>query len=124
MIKLDMKSVFAASPTPTDIKITITEPQQGGIPGATSLGTILNNAITIIFAVATLLVLFMLILGAFSWITSAGDKEKVAGARNRILHALVGLAILALAFVILTVVSQILQINLLNLTLPSLGQPH
>lgn len=102
---------------PDDIKI---KPPGIGLPAGTELSTILNNVLIIIFSAAVLLVLFMLIIGAFTWITSAGDKEKVAGARNRIIHALVGLAILALAFVILRVVGDLIHVNFLDLKLPAL----
>ena len=38
---------------------------------------------------------FILILGGINWITSAGDKGKVEGARSKITQALTGLAVLA-----------------------------
>ncbi|MDP3758412.1 MAG: hypothetical protein Q8Q86_01725, partial [Candidatus Daviesbacteria bacterium] len=67
--------------------------------------------------------LFMLIIGAFQWITSGGDKEGVESARKRITHALIGFAILALAFLIVQVVGQVVNINILDIqSLPVLGQ--
>lgn len=112
---------FAAT-TPSPVQIQI-KPPASGIDPSTPVGTILSNALTIIFVVAALLVLFMLIIGAFNWIMSGGDKEKVGAARNRITQALVGLAVLALAFLITVVVGQVLNINILDFkTLPTLGQ--
>ncbi|MBI4040140.1 hypothetical protein HY389_02190 [Candidatus Daviesbacteria bacterium] len=102
------------------VPINITPPSQGISP-TTNVGTVVSNALTIIFVVAALVVLFMLVLGAFQWITSGGDKEAVGKARSRIIAALVGLAILALAFLIVNVVGQILNIQLTgNLQLPTL----
>ncbi|MDO8638581.1 MAG: hypothetical protein Q7R43_03325 [Candidatus Daviesbacteria bacterium] len=97
----------------------------GGIPGAINpavgIGVIINNVVKIVFAAASLLVLVFLIIGAFQWIVSGGDKEAVGKARQRITAALVGFAILALAFVILSVVGQILGTgSLLNFKFPSL----
>lgn len=113
---------LAVSPTLNPINIQITPPSQG-VPPTTPVGTVITNALTIVFVVAALLVLFMLIIGAFQWITSGGDKENVGHARARITHALIGLAILALAFLIVKVVGQIVNINILDLkSLPSLGQ--
>jgi hypothetical protein len=85
-----------------------------GIAPDTNPGTIISNAITIAYIVAVLLVLFYIIFAAFKWITSGGDKESVAGARKMITAALVGLVILALAFVIMRVVGSILHINIIG----------
>ncbi|MDO8498584.1 MAG: hypothetical protein Q7S44_02255 [bacterium] len=102
------------------VDIGITPPTQGIAPG-TSVGTVLSSALTIVFVVAALLVLFMLVIGAFQWITSGGDKEAVGKARGRITSALIGLVILALAFLIVKVVGQIVNINILDLkTIPDL----
>lgn len=93
-----------------------------GLPGDTPINTIFQNAITIIFIGAAILVLIMLIVGAFQWILSGGDKEAVGKARGRIINALIGLAILALAFVILTVVGKLVNVDLTGaFTIPSLG---
>ncbi len=111
-------TVLAQSSVPIQIK---TPPV--GINPATPVGTLLSNALTIVFVVAALAVLFMLIQGAFSWITSGGDKEKVASARKGIIAALVGLALLALAFVITRVVGQVVNLDILNLrSIPTLDK--
>ena len=65
----------------------------------------------------------MLITGAFNWITSGGDKENVGKARSRIINALIGLLVLALAFLIARVAGQIVHIDIFNLKIPSLDQP-
>lgn len=101
-------------------KIQITPPKQG-IAGNTELGVIISNAMTIIFTGAILLVLFYLVIGAFEWITSGGEKESVGKARGKIINALIGLAILALAFLIARVAGNIVNIDIFNLTLPTLN---
>lgn len=116
----------AATPTsaPGAIRIRILP---GTIPGAINPGenssnieNIINNVLKIIFMAAALLVLIFLIIGAFQWIMSGGDKEAVGKARNRITHALIGLAILVLAFVILAVIGTIIGINFLQFDIPKL----
>ena len=112
-------NAFAVTGVPIQIK-----PPASGVNPSTPVGTVLTNALTIIFVIAALAVLFMLIIGAFQWITSGGDKEKVGAARGRITNALIGLAILALAFLITVVVGQIVNINILDLkSIPTLDQP-
>src|SRR4051812_19915777 len=78
-----------------DIDLQINKPDAGIDPSARP-GQVISNVITIVFVVAALVVLFFLILGAFQWITSGGDKDKVGKARQGILNALIGLAVLAL----------------------------
>ncbi|OGE69218.1 hypothetical protein A3J21_01695 [Candidatus Daviesbacteria bacterium RIFCSPLOWO2_02_FULL_43_11] len=113
-------TAFAVSPTP--ISIRVVAPLQGVNP-STTIGTLLSNILTIVFVLAAIVVLFMLIIGAFQWITSGGDKEGVESARKRITHALIGFAILALAFLIVQVVGQMVNINIVSLeSLPTLGQ--
>lgn len=113
-------TIFAASPSP--IPIRVVAPLQGVNP-STTIGTLLSNILTIVFVLAAIVVLFMLIIGAFQWITSGGDKEGIDNARKRITNALIGFAILALAFLIVQVVGQMVNINILSLeSLPTLGQ--
>lgn len=107
-----------------DIDISIKPPRagQGGINPNADIGTVISNIITIIFAVAIIAVLLMLVIGAFNWITSGGDKEAVGKARQRIINALIGLVVLAVAFLIANVAGQIVNINIFKLVLPSLDK--
>ncbi|MBI3103501.1 hypothetical protein HYZ05_01015 [Candidatus Daviesbacteria bacterium] len=93
--------------------ITISPPPQG----YKQIGDFVTNIVSISFAVALLVVLVMLIWGAFEWIVSGGDKEAVGKARNRIINALIGLAVLAVAFALARVGAQILGFTDLT-TLP------
>ncbi len=112
------------TPQPTisggGFNLSVTQPSQGIDPNA-SPSSVISNALTIIFSLAAFLVLVMLIIGAFNWITSGGDKEKIGKARDRIINALIGLALLALAFLIVRVVGMVLQIDILNVAIPALG---
>ena len=93
---------------------------QGKNVGYTSLGDFINKAITLAFIIAVIAVLIMLVWGAIQWIFSGGEKEAVAGARNRIIHALVGLAILAVAFALARVAGQFLGFDIFGtFTIPS-----
>lgn len=87
-----------------DTTLNITPPQQG----YKDLGNFVTNILTLSFSIAVLVVLVMLIWGSFEWITSGGDKEHVAAARNRIINAMIGLAVLAIAFALAKVGAQFL----------------
>lgn len=100
--------------------INITPPAQG----FNDIGDAISKILSIAFVVALLLVLIMLIWGAFEWITSGGDKEAVGKARGKILNALIGIAILAVAFALFRFTGQFIGFNIgdtgnFNLTIPT-----
>lgn len=75
--------------------------------GAAGIAKVVGLIIEIIYAVAGLVFLFMMIFGAFQWMTSGGNKETLAGAQKRILHAIIGFVLLAFTFLIVSVIARI-----------------
>ncbi len=51
------------------------------------------------FTIAGIAVTFYLLLGAFKYLTSAGDKNAVASAQAQITHAIIGYILLIMLFV-------------------------
>lgn len=80
--------------------------------GAGGINQILNTLVVIIYVVAGVVAVFMVIFSALEFITSGGDKEKVAGARKRLTYAIIGLVILGLAGVLIYTLGQILGFEL------------
>lgn len=96
--------------------ISISPPAQG----YKDVGNFVTSVLTLAFTIAVLVVLVMLIWGAFEWITSGGDKEAVGHARTRIINALIGLAVLAVAFALAKVAAQFLGFpDFSNLPIPT-----
>lgn len=60
---------------------------------------------TVILAVSVI----MILLAAFNFLTAGGDAEKVVGARNTLIYALVGVAIATLAFVLPGLVTNLIS---------------
>ncbi len=128
MIGLDMRKLtalasaissgvgyFLWSATTFAAEITIERPKVNNTNvGYDNPSEFVKNIITFAFIIATIAVLFMLVWGALEWILSGGDKEKVASAQKRITHALVGFAILAVAFAIATLAGQFLGFNIIG----------
>lgn len=115
--KLGVLTVLSPFFTPTIAlaqNITISEPSSG----FRSIGQAISNLLTISFVIALIIVLAMLIWGAFEWITSGGDKEAVGKARTRIINALIGFAVLAIAFALFRLAGQFLGIQ----GIPDAGQ--
>lgn len=96
---MDFKKIFGqVSPPPEVAKIG---------SGKEGIATLLSNIINIIYAVSAIVFIFMLLISAFQWLTSGGDKEKIESARARLTWAIIGLVILASTFVILRIVGSI-----------------
>lgn len=97
-----------------------TNPGTGRKIGYGTINEFIGNAIQLIFIIGIIMVLVMLIWGGVEWIMSGGEKDAIGKARGKILNALVGLAILAVAFAIAQVAGAFLGINIFDqFTIPS-----
>lgn len=116
-------SALGVSPVFGAIDVGVkTPPGSSVVPPDTGVGQIVGFLVAFIIVIAFLAALLYIVIGAFQWITSGGDKQRVADARNHIIAAVIGLIIIALSFVIINVVIQALGLgsltNLKILTLP------
>ena len=75
-----------------------------GIPTFQQIVTFL---VRFFFFIAGLAALIFLILGALSWVTSSGDKEKVEAAQKKIQAAVVGLIVLVAVVSLVAVIEQV-----------------
>lgn len=99
-------------------QLGVQKPPTGGI-----VGTILRNVLALFFAVGGIGAVIYFIWGAVDWILSGGDKEKVSNARKKMTHAIIGLVLLALSFVILQLVGEVIGFNpLMPIQIRSLGE--
>jgi hypothetical protein len=102
--------------TPAGIFGTINPPSpiQGLVDkgGAGGISTVLSNGVVLFFRVGIIVFFIMVLWSAFEWITSGGDKEKVASARGRLTSSMVGLAIMGLAGLIARVIGDVVGISL------------
>jgi len=73
-----------------------------------SLGTILGYVIKMFFIIAGLAAMLYLVLGAFSWITSGGDKDAVKKAQDKIQAAVIGLIVLVLVLALIVTIEQVI----------------
>src|SRR3989344_4973079 len=70
----------------------------------TDLGRLISTGISVVIIVSGILVFVYLVWGGIEWLTSGGDKGKVEAARNRIVSALVGLAIIAASWALVRII--------------------
>jgi len=73
-----------------------------------TLGDLIGNLIRIIFFIAGLLALFMLLLGAFEWVSSGGDEKKLTSARGKIVNAVIGLVVMVAVMTLVVLIEQII----------------
>ncbi len=71
--------------------------------GAKGISTLLSNIITLFYSIAIIVLIFMLLWGAWDWMTSEGDKEKLSSAQKKIVNAIIGIMLFAVAFAIIQV---------------------
>lgn len=86
-----------------------------------NLSTTIGRLIQAIFVIAAIIALFYLIYGGIKWITSEGDKEKVANARRHIIAALLGLIIVFLSYFLLSIILGLFGISFTNLVIPTIS---
>lgn len=89
--------------------------------GEITTGNMLGVAVNIIYVVSTLTFFFILLFGGVKWITSSGDEKKLAAARASITHGLIGLAIVFVAWALMSLLSSLLGFDFTNLTIKSLN---
>lgn len=112
-----IEEVFGSvSPPPQLQKLTNQVGASGLKGGGASISFFLNTVIELIFTVAVVITVFMVVIGAVQMIMSGGDKEALASARKRITYAIIGMVLLALSFVILRIIGQILGFEFFSFT--------
>ena len=72
-----------------------------------TFGDILTFIIRLFFVLAGIAALLYLLLGAFTWITSGGDKERVEKARDKIQAAIVGVILVVIVVAILATLESV-----------------
>jgi len=104
-----MKYLAQASPNGADsaplgsgIINPAVDPLVGSIPGRIVIGKMISRVVA------------MMIMGAFSWMTSGGDKQAVETARLRITYAVTGLALLMSVWAIILILQYFFGITIIG----------
>jgi hypothetical protein len=79
-----------------------------------TFSTLLNPLISNILIVSALIAFFVIIISGFNYITASGDKAKAEQSARMLNYSLLGLAIIASAFLITRIVGSIVNIDLFN----------
>jgi len=121
LLAKDINDIFGTVEPPQGMNFGGNEPVQG-------FGKFIGFGINIFVTVAGLFLLFYLLWGAFDWINSGGEKEKITKAQNKITNALIGMVLIFVVLAVFNVLAgQLLGIIQINsdgswgLKLPTLG---
>lgn len=68
--------------------------------GSPTVNSVLNTVVNLLSLFVGIIAVIMIIVSGFRYVTSGGDPGKVGGAKSALIYALVGLAIAALAQVL------------------------
>ncbi len=100
--------------------IVLNPPGQWSALKSLTIPTIISGLIRLSLVIVALVFFAMLIMGGIRWITSRGDKTEVENARNQITHALIGLAIVFVAWAIIQLINTLFGIDIFTLEIPNL----
>lgn len=81
---------------------------------ASAFTTIISNIIGIMTVIAGIWFFFLLLIGAFGYLTAGGDPKKIESATKRIGNGLTGLIIVVLAYALVSLIGRILGLDILN----------
>ncbi len=88
--------------------------------GNLTISSLISGLIRLTLVAVSLIFFAILVMGGIRWITSRGDKQAVEDARNQITHALIGLAIVFVAWAIVRLIGSLFGVDILNLDIPTL----
>lgn len=81
------------------------------------LGTIswlISNVLKLVMTIGGLLTFAFFIIGAFYYITSGGEKDKIDKAQKTLTNAIIGLVILAVSWIVMRIIETVFGIDILT----------
>lgn len=98
ILAADINDAFGTVDPPQGMNFGGSDPVQG-------FGTLIGFAIQMFIAVAGMFLLIYLLWGAYDWIASGGEKEKITKAQQKITNALIGFMLIFIVIVVFNVVA-------------------
>jgi len=74
---------------------------EDGVATLRGLEGIFQNLVSVVLGFAGIALFLMLVVGGYKYITSGGDPKSVESAKNTLTYAIVGIVLLASAYLIL-----------------------
>lgn len=77
-----------------------------------SITSFVNLIVPILMIVGGIITLSMLLLGAYKYLTSEGNPEKISKAQSVLVYAIIGLFLIVASFVLTRVIGTVLKVNM------------
>jgi len=116
VIKID--SVFAQNEWTQNPTYVPTDIPGRDVPTIYGIEGIVTSILHIIVPVVGVVLLLMLIVGGFQYITSGGEVEQTTKARKTLTSALLGLLVVLGAWLIIKLIEEFTGLNLHEFTIP------
>ncbi len=84
-----------------------------------SLETLFSNVVQAAAALAGIALFIMLLVGGFKFLFSGGDQKQLEGARGTVTNAIIGLAVIAVAYLILRTIEVFTGVQVTNFSVPT-----
>ncbi len=97
---------------PVYAEVLISDPNVNSVARFAKISSFTNLLVPLMMVGGGLVALIMLLLGAYRYITSEGNPEKISKAQNVILYAIIGLFLIVLAFVFTKVIGTIFNVKI------------
>lgn len=111
-----VRPVYSAA---DDVVGTLSVPS--GVPSEiTKSGGFISGIIRFLMVLGGLFTLWQLLSGGLAYITSNGEKGKIAEAQQKITTSILGLVVMTASFIIIAIVSQVLFGNYLYILNPKI----
>lgn len=82
----------------------IEAPREVPTGGSDTLGNLISMGMNLLFVGGVLIAVMMIVYSGIQWILSAGDKERIQQARDRLTYTIIGVILIAAAFFIVKTV--------------------
>lgn len=99
-IAAPLAALAVESPFTQAQKLTNDVGTQAGVSGTQTLPVIVGKIINVSLGFIGIVLLVLLLLAGFNWMTAGGDADKVKKAQAQIKNAIIGLIIIVAAFAI------------------------
>ena len=78
------------------------------------VNTFFSNLLGLLTAIAGLYFFFQIVTAGIAWVGAGGDKASVEAARSKIFNAVIGLVVVAAAWVLVGIIGQFIGFNILD----------
>jgi len=83
------------------------------------LEVVFGNILTIAVSLAVLALFVMLIMGGFKFLTSGGDPKAAGSARQTMTYAILGIILMAVAYLIFRLIETFTGVTVTNFVVPT-----